>query len=318
MKKYFYIMIILFGLLFNLSFAQNEKNGTTSANFLKLGAGSRAAAMGASGVAISNGADAIYWNPSLLGLQERGELLLSYNRWIGETHNSFIGFTSKSSVGMFGFGLLAFTSGEMKKTIAIPGSTTPYTEDGTFWNIDGALYVSYGVDVYKNTCFGLNLKGIYQNIAEESFFGGAVDVGLSSKFAVNDYGFIIGLSVNNLGPKIKYKNEEVDLPLMITGGASVRFYEDKALVSISGGSIDNNTIIKFGGEFTPIEYISIRLGYRTGLDDINGDLKGLTAGLGLQYSGIKLDYAYNAYGDLGHIHNISLSFIPSLFNTMDK
>lgn len=318
MKKYFIISIIALVSILNFSYSQSEKNGTTSANFLKLGAGSRVAAMGSSGVAIANGADAIYWNPSLLGLQNSGELLLSYNKWIAETHNSFIGFTSTNNFGTFGFGLLAFTSGEMKRTEAIPGINAPYTEDGTFWNIDGALYVSYGVDVYKNTCFGLSLKGIYQNIAEESFFGGAVDVGLSTKFNVNDFGFSIGLAVNNLGPKMKYKNEEVDLPLIINGGAAVRFYENKALVSLSGGSIDGNTVIRFGGEFTPIEYVSIRLGYRTGLDDISGDLIGLTAGIGLQYSGLKLDYAYNAYGDLGHVHNISLTVIPSLFNFSDK
>ncbi len=320
MKKYIRYSMVLFSILVicgSLS-AQDAKSGTTSADFLKLGSGARAAALGNSGVAIVNGADAIYWNPSLLGLQNKSDILLSYNKWIAETHNSFIGITMPTSLGSFGFGLLAFTSGEMTRTEAVPGLNAPYTEGSSFWNIDGAVYASYGVDFYKNTCFGLSVKGIYQNLAEESFAGFAVDLGLSSKFTVNNIGFTLGFSVNNIGPKMKYDVEEVDLPLMITGGASVKFYEDKALVSISGGSVNEKTQIKLGGEYTPIEYVSIRLGYRTGLEDVNGDITGITAGLGLQYSGLRLDYAYNALGDLGHVHVISLGIIPSMLNTGGK
>ncbi len=316
-KNIFLIIVSTF-LLSLTGYGQSSETGTTSAAFLKLGAGARAAAMGNSGVAISSGADALYWNPSLLGLQSNSDVLISYNKWIAETHNSFIGLTMPTSAGTFGFGILAFASGEMTRTNAIPGQNMPYTEESSFWNIDGALYAGYGVDVYKNTCFGISAKGIYQNLAEESFAGFAVDLGLSTKFAVNDFGFSVGFAVNNIGPKMKYTDEEVDLPLMITGGASIRFYHDQALVSVSGGSIDENTQIKFGGEFTPIEYVSLRVGYRTGLEDVNGDITGITAGLGLQYSGLKLDYAYNAYGDLGHVHVISLGLIPSLLNNAGK
>lgn len=318
MKNIIKITMVLFSILLygSFAFSQNSESGTTSANFLKLGAGSRVAAIGGSGVAISNNADAIYWNPALLGVQENTDFLISYNKWIAETHNSFIGITLPSSLGTFGFGLLAFTSGEMQRTEAVAGGA--YTEGNTFWNIDGAIYASYGVDFYKNTCFGVSVKGIYQNIAEKSFGGYAVDLGLSSKFTVNDLGFSIGFTVDNLGPKMKYDVEEDDLPLMISGGASVRFLENKVLVSVAGGSIDGKTQFRFGGEYTPIEYVSIRLGYKTGLEDIKGDITGVTAGLGLQYSGLRLDYAYNAYGDLGHVHVITLGITPSMLKAAGK
>ena len=320
MKNNIKIVMVLFSmfLVWNCAVGQSSETGTTSANFLKLGAGSRAAALGGSGVAIANGADAIYWNPALLGIQNTSEIIISYNKWIAETHNSFIGITLPTGIGSFGFGLLAFTSGEMTRTEAVAGLNAPYTEGSSFWNIDGALFVSYGVDVYKNTCFGFSVKGIYQNIAEKSFMGGSVDLGLSSKFMVNDLGFNVGFTVNNLGPKIKYNVEEVDLPMIISLGASIRFLEDKVMVAVSGGSVEQNTQFRIGAEYTPIEYVSLRLGYKTGLDDINGDLTGITAGLGLQYSGLKLDYAYNAYGDLGHVHVITLGLIPSLLKAAGK
>jgi hypothetical protein len=320
MKKNIKILFVLFSVMFasGYAIAQSSETGTTSANFLKLGAGSRVAALGGSGAAIADGADAIYWNPALLGLQNNSEVLLSYNKWIAETHNSFIGITLPTNLGTFGFGLLAFASGEMTRTEAVPGLNTPYTEGNSFWNVDGAIFISYGVDVYKNTCFGLSIKGIYQYIAEESFPGASIDLGISSKFSVNDLGFSVGFTVNNLGPKMKYDVEEVNLPVIIMFGVSVRLLEDKVLVSLSGGSVDQNTQFRFGAEYTPIEYVSLRLGYRTGLGDIKGDITGITAGLGLKYSGLKLDYAYNAYGDLGHVHIITLGIVPAFLKTEGK
>ena len=58
--------IILFSLLMSvLPFSQTvSKTGTTAAQFLKIGIGARALAMGGAYSAVSDDATALYWNPA--------------------------------------------------------------------------------------------------------------------------------------------------------------------------------------------------------------------------------------------------------------
>ena len=58
-----------------------------------------------------------------------------------------------------------------------------------------------------------------------------------------------------------------------------------------------------------LSFLALRVGYQANLADnqIQG-LTGLTAGIGVTYEGLGLDYAYLPYGDLDNTHRISLSY----------
>ena len=56
---------LLFSLIFsNLSGQTINRYGTTAANFLEIGVGSRATSMGDAYVAVANDVSSIYWNPA--------------------------------------------------------------------------------------------------------------------------------------------------------------------------------------------------------------------------------------------------------------
>jgi hypothetical protein len=191
----------------------------------------------------------------------------------------------------------------MTRTEAIPSGGLPYSQTGTFTNHDGALMLGYGMRVADNVTIGLGVKGIFQSLAGVSAYGGAADIGIYAKLQMVDVGF----AVRNIGTKIKFTDTAQALPLQVLLGAGVHV-TDEFLVTASGGSVgEGETQFSVGAEYR-YSFVAFRAGYRTGFADLTGTMKGLTAGLGLNFSGIRLDYAYNAFGDLGGVHLISLGF----------
>src|SRR5688572_13884503 len=65
--------------------------GTSGAQFLKLGAGARAAAMGDAFCAVSNDVTAAYWNPAGLSQIETPELAVMQNSGLVETQYQYMG-----------------------------------------------------------------------------------------------------------------------------------------------------------------------------------------------------------------------------------
>src|SRR5258706_12521042 len=61
----------------------DQRVGTSSASFLRIGIGARAAGLGESFVAVANEPSAIYWNPAGLASLLRKEVAVSHNDWPG-------------------------------------------------------------------------------------------------------------------------------------------------------------------------------------------------------------------------------------------
>src|SRR5580765_1234401 len=59
----------------------DQRAGTSSGSFLKIGVGARATGLGETFVAVANDPSAIYWNPAGLASLQRSELLLSHIEW---------------------------------------------------------------------------------------------------------------------------------------------------------------------------------------------------------------------------------------------
>jgi hypothetical protein len=73
----------------------DERAGTASLQFLKLGAGAKAAAMGNSMTANPDGAFGLYWNPATLVWTRKAEIAVSHNVWVVDVSYDFIGYSMK-------------------------------------------------------------------------------------------------------------------------------------------------------------------------------------------------------------------------------
>ena len=99
MKKQISILIIM-SVLYSQKTSINfeSKVGTTAANFLKVGVGTRAIAMGAAYSAIADDATSVFWNPAGIVYVDRFSFYTGYIDWIMDlklTQASFAGTNSK-------------------------------------------------------------------------------------------------------------------------------------------------------------------------------------------------------------------------------
>ena len=107
MKKFGFIFFLLI-LPFQI-FAQlfpdlgGQRTGISSAQFLKIGIGSRALGMGASYVAVANDAEALYWNPAGISQFSKPALFFSHTEWLVDVKLEYAGavyhLNSVNSIG---------------------------------------------------------------------------------------------------------------------------------------------------------------------------------------------------------------------------
>ena len=73
--------------------------GTTAANYLKIGVGARATAMGGAFTAIADDATALYWNPAGLSQIKGKQLSASYNSWFAGINQGYLSLVFPDSTG---------------------------------------------------------------------------------------------------------------------------------------------------------------------------------------------------------------------------
>src|SRR5579864_5665137 len=94
--SHFVFQVSVFGLSFSPAFAAFSSNdkGTTTANFLKLGVGARAEAMGEAYTAVADDATALHWNPAGITrvAPDGGSIAFMHAPYIESTYYDYGGF----------------------------------------------------------------------------------------------------------------------------------------------------------------------------------------------------------------------------------
>jgi hypothetical protein len=301
MKKLIIIvnLILMSAGISNAMFSKDD-SGTASAQFLKLGVGARAAALGESYVAVSDDATAIYWNPAGLNNVGGRELSVMHAVWFEDIFYDWASYVQDCKLGgKIGVGVQYLSYGSITETDSTGLEGTDFTP------YDIAAILSYAREI-NGISLGVNIKYISSKIEDESAWAVAADVGSIYKMCDK---LSLGLVVQNIGTKMKYIDEEEDLPLNIKAGVAYKLMESLLVTADVNAPADGEIIMSGGGEYchSVNENLSasVRAGYNTRNKD-TGDLNGIAAGAGIKYQKYNLDYAYAPYGDLGNTHRVSL------------
>jgi len=288
----------------NICFAASAGDiGTSSAQFLKLGAGARAAAMGDVFCAVAGDSSAIYWNPAGLNQLEKKSVSIMHSLWLGDTAYDWVSYAQPTKFGVLGVGVQYLSYGALK------GMDETGLELSNFSPSDLAGNVSYARKI-ADVGVGLNVKYISCKI-KKSATAFAGDIGLMyDKLEVKGKKLKLGLVVQNLGTKLKFVDEEEKLPMNIKVGTAYRV-SDNWLVAMDVNSPNDNAInIGAGTEYNYKLKDNLmlvgRAGYNTKTKDVDG-LKGIAAGVGIGYKDLMFDYAFVPFGDLGTTHKAGLS-----------
>lgn len=287
----------------------------TGAAFLKISPGTRQIGMGGAGIGLADdAAGAIYYNPAGMGNLTKHELEAVYTQWIDDLRYEFVGYIHPTrDIGNFGIGFMLLHMGEMERR----GMNRERLE-GTFSAYDLAITVSYGKQIDKPISVGSSIKFIQQKIEEETAFGIALDLGMLYSTAIE--GLKFGITIQNIGPKMKFINEAYNLPLMIGTGLSYELLGSLTLaMDFVYQPLSQRMDLKTGIEYAGLNVIKFRIGYLgmlatpTSLQNIDsnrinqeiGNLTGIGFGIGFQWQGIGLDYSFSPFGLLGDAHRFA-------------
>ena len=331
---------LVIGLLILISAAgaagQVTKSGTTAGQFLKIGVGSRATAMGESFVALANDVTAVYWNPAGLAEISGNEAMFGHTEWLADItyENIAVAIPLGSSGG---------TAALWANSMNVPEDevTTVFQPNGTGERFSAsmvALGFSYAKRLTDRFSLGVTGKYIREGIWSMSATGVGIDVG--TLYHSQYRNLRIGIGVTNFGTKMHLRgranlifvdpdptldgnNDQIrseletdtwELPLMLRAGVAFDAIDAEnmrlTVVTNSNHPNDNTENLNIGTELALSETIFLRGGYRgIGLDESEG---GLTLGAGLlleagNVTGFRLDYAYTDWGVLKKVQRVSIS-----------
>lgn len=273
--------------------------GDAGVALLKIPVDARVIGMGEAGAAYVENASALYYNPANLGRIKGIDFLLMHNAWLLGMSHEYLGFAFKlKEIGTLGLSFNYWSSGSIQG-ITIRGDTIP----GYYFSAaDWILNFGYGKDL-NDFAFGLGFKFISEKNESLSTSAIGFDLGTSYKSPVK--GLKFGLSLSNLGTKIKLDQESFPLPLICRIGWN---YTIKNLGIVQDLIVSNadKLGVGVGIEYWVAEIMALRLGYKNG-SDYDG-FSGLRAGFGVSLKNFGLDYGISPYGKLGISHRISLCF----------
>jgi opacity protein-like surface antigen len=335
MKKIISVGLILAGLV-SLSTAQNvSKVGTTAAPFLNVGIGARAIAMGGAYVSMANDATAMFWNPAGIALMPGSEAVFNHSEWIADINFDYAGFAlNLGGAGTFGMFANFMTMGEMDITTEIyPEGTGQRFSAGSY-----AMGVSYARSLTDRFSMGVNIKYVHEYILNSGANGVAIDIG--TLYTTQFRGMRIGASISNFGTKMRMGGRDLlvqhdsdplregsndrinanlatdayDMPLNLRVGVSYNVLQDlkNHTLWVSMDAVhpsDNVEFLNLGAEYSLNNMFALRGGYASLLSKDSEQGVSLGGGLNYRFSGnlgLKLDYAYEAFGRLGPVQKFSL------------
>ena len=298
-----------------------QRTGTVSGTFLKIGVGARAVGLGESFVAVANDPTAIYWNPAGLASVQRQAAEFSHVSWPGDINYEHIAWVVPTrKLG----GSLAFQLGTLSTQLDETTELRPFGTGRTFTYYDLVIGAAYARRWTDKLLVGGGAKFVREDLGSQ--VGGpttnVVLFDIGSIYYLG-YGSVrIATSLSNFGAQLTpngtyvspYTGEQrsydsFDPPLMFRYGMAFEPIEttvQRLTTSIEFNQpADNRQAAKLGLEWAWQRRLALRSGYNFTADQLKFSAgAGVYATLGQTQATI--DYAYTDGGFLGAINRLSL------------
>lgn len=316
------LLVLCFG---SQSYAQlipvlgSQRTGTSTAQFLKIGVGARAAGMGNAFIAVGNDATSLYWNPGAITELENSQLAFSHTRWFTDIQHEFVGYVHRlgayRSIGISAIGLVV-------DPMEITTEFEPFGTGEYFQYQDIAVGVTYSQKLTDRFSVGGTVRYMQESIAEITMSGVLIDFGTyywigagTGRFAVSMINFAPqftpeGEVTGSMGASYT-QFQSFNPPTLFTVGYASELIQNerhRSTVTLQlNHPNDNSESLNVGTEYAWRETAFLRGGYRFNMDDASFSLGG---GVRIPFSGteFQVDYAYSEYRFLNDVHRFSLKF----------
>lgn len=310
-------LMFLIAMSFGLNAKATSSNAGTSASaFLKLGTGAPTAqALGNAYTALSEGTQALFWNPAGAATNTTREVQISHMQWFEGVGDSSLAYIQPMGRTMLGISLryLRLNTLEFRDDSDIPQDWAgPVMQDFV-------ASVSLARSFFNALDLGATAKYINENNVNVRHINAAFDVGAKLRLFSNKV--ILGVMGQNLGdtdevPSALRGGLAFNTKYFTLAGEVVDYVDDKVRYGVG-------LAIHIPEELIQVATFDIRIGYynrdNTGFaeDGTIADKLGLdttskiSLGFGFYSSevfgyGIGLDYAMMPFGALGTAHQLAI------------
>lgn len=258
-------------------------------------------ALGLAGRGIGSGSDlaAFLRQPAASALSSHRALGASHMLWLEDTAANNLYYSVSDRRTHFGLALRTLDYGVLEirdENGELIGSYSPL-------NVD--LLGNYALRVSPSLYAGINAGIAYEKLNTDSSYGLHTDLGITWLTPVQDSRF--NLAVRNLGFSSAMNEERTLFPVSLEMDLSKKFElgENSIEVELSGiKAIDENWKGALSAEFNLHGLALLRAGYK-----INHDAEDLTAGLGLRWKSLGIDYGWASFSSqLSDVHSLGLSY----------
>ena len=262
--------------------------GSESVLQAQMMAGAKQISIANSGVALSNDVFAIFNNPAGLAQMNWREIGVFYSPapfGLNELANGFVAYNEPLSNSSLSFGAMSYGFELYKESKIILGYS--YSFLNKFFLGLALNYHSVSIKNYGNkSVFYFNLGGL--------------------AYITNDIRW--GFYIYNIN-RASFVEEDDQIPEVINCGFSYSIIPELSINLAMDKDIRYTPSLKFGIDYYIIENLSIRTGF-------SNEPSSFSAGVGINYSFISLDYAVLSHPDLGLTHQAGI--IISFENTGNR
>lgn len=321
MKKILFIFLFLISLidvkaqLFPV--LGGQRAGISTAQFLKIGVGGRASAIGDAFIAMANDASALYWNPAGLVQFDDNQILFSHNQWVVDINHDFLGAVYHlDETNAFGVALTSLSMKDMPVTTEF----APFGTGEYFGYSDVAVAVTYSRRMTDKFSFGGTVRYIEETLDKLKMRGVMIDLGTyywtglgTSRFAVTVSNFGNQIAPDGevvlVGKRSKSDWQSFSPPTIFRIGFAIEPYQDdinKVTTAIQlNHPNDNSENVSTGIEYSWKNIVFLRGGYKFNVDEQNYSF-GAGVNLPIEIANFTLDYAYSNFTRLGSAHRFSI------------
>ena len=289
---------ILSVLILVLAFSSARADITTDP--IEYGGGARPLGMGNAFTAVADDANALFVNPAgVAGFKSWAATATSIYLSSIDTYYTILGYGISEDYGKIG---ISYVGSQLT------GAQVSSTETANYY--DNVVFVTYAAPVskfypsFEGIDAGVNLKLFSRGFTEgQAGVASGINADLGLKYYY-DKSLTFGLTKRNilpfgLGAITWTSGRKEDLPSDTDLGVAWRFFEEKALAAFDLDLPSYAAPITFslGVEVKPVRFLSLRLGASEQQDSLSDAATTLnpSLGVGLDYMGFKIDYAYHPY-----------------------
>lgn len=302
-----------------------DRSGTSGFQFLKIPVDARSAAMGQTVVTNAMDASAMYWNPALLS-QIRAATVVGFSntQYHADVRMNYVAASQRFGSFNFGANVHMLDSGEMDVTTEFQ----PFGTGETFTVYDISIGLTVAQTLTDLFSYGITGRYVEEGVAsvkhstivfDAGIFYRIGNTGAQMAVAIRSFGFdssadgsIERTVVGSPSVVIEDSFENITPPTTFLLGLSYDLFAARA----DGNSLlftgqlnnpnDNAESFNLGLEYVWNALLSLRAGYRFGVEEINAP----SFGVGLAVPGIgpqvRFDYGFNQLERLGAVHRVGV------------